>query len=52
MRETEKVMKMIVERTLFASCSSVRYDGGTNDSINGPGMTTAKGAYCGAFAAS
>lgn len=38
--------------SLFGSYSSVRYDGGTNDNINGFGTTTAKGAYCAAFAAS
>ncbi|HKS18418.1 MAG TPA: porin [Bradyrhizobium sp.] len=38
--------------SLFGSYSSIRYDGGTNDNINGLGNTTAKGAYCTAFAAS
>jgi porin-like protein len=38
--------------SVFGSYSSVRYDGGTNDNINGLGSTTAKGAYCAAFAAS
>ena len=38
--------------SLFGSYSSVRYDGGANDNINGLGSTTAKGAYCTAFAAS
>jgi hypothetical protein len=38
--------------SLFGSYSSVRYDGGTNDNINGLGNTTAKGAYCAAFAVS
>ena len=38
--------------SLYGSYSSVRYDGGTNDNINGLGTTTAKGAYCAAFAAS
>ena len=38
--------------SLFGSYSSVRYDGGANDNINGLGATTAKGAYCAAFAAS
>jgi len=38
--------------SLFGSYSSVRYDGGTNDNINGLGSTTAKGAYCAGFAAS
>ncbi|SDI19677.1 MULTISPECIES: porin [Bradyrhizobium] len=35
----------------WAGYSSVRYDGGTNDNIRGLGTTTAKGAYCAAFAA-
>jgi hypothetical protein len=38
--------------SLFGSYSSVRYDGGANDNLNGLGTTTAKGAYCAAFAAS
>jgi hypothetical protein len=38
--------------SLFGSYSAVRYDGGANDNINGLGGTTAKGAYCAAFAAS
>jgi hypothetical protein len=38
--------------SLFGSYSSVRYSGGSNDNINGLGTTTAKGAYCAAFAAS
>ncbi|HYI27220.1 MAG TPA: porin [Bradyrhizobium sp.] len=38
--------------SLFGSYSSVRYDGGANDNINALGTTTAKGAYCAAFAAS
>ena len=38
--------------SLYGSYSAVRYDGGTNDNINGLGTTTAKGAYCAAFAAS
>ncbi|MDO9564342.1 MAG: porin, partial [Bradyrhizobium sp.] len=38
--------------SLFGSYSSVRYDGGADDNINGLGTTTAKGAYCAAFAAS
>ena len=38
--------------SLFGSYSSVRYDGGANDNINGLGTATAKGAYCAAFAAS
>ena len=38
--------------SLFGSYSAVRYDGGANDNINGLGTTTAKGAYCAAFAGS
>jgi Porin subfamily len=38
--------------SLFGSYSSVRYDGGANDNLLGQGTTTAKGAYCAAFAAS
>ena len=38
--------------SLFGSYSAVRYDGGANDNLNGLGTTTAKGAYCAAFAAS
>jgi hypothetical protein len=38
--------------SLFGSYSGVRYDGGANDNILGLGTTTAKGAYCAAFAAS
>jgi Porin subfamily len=38
--------------SLFGSYSSVRYDGGTNDNLLGAGNTTAKGAYCAAFAQS
>jgi hypothetical protein len=38
--------------SLFGSYSSVRYDGGTNDNLLGAGTTSAKGAYCAAFAAS
>ena len=30
----------------------MRYDGGANDNLLGVGTTTAKGAYCAAFAAS
>ena len=37
--------------SLWGSYASVRYDGGTNDNINGLGVTTAKGAYCAGFAA-
>ena len=38
--------------SLFGSYSSVRYDGGSNDNLTGAGTTSAKGAYCAAFAAS
>ncbi|MET0677732.1 MAG: porin [Bradyrhizobium sp.] len=38
--------------SVFGSYSSVRYDGGTNDNLTGAGTTSAKGAYCAAFAAS
>jgi hypothetical protein len=38
--------------SLFGSYSSVRYDGGANDNLLGAGTTSAKGAYCAAFAAS
>ncbi|MCA6119580.1 porin [Bradyrhizobium sp. WSM 1738] len=38
--------------SLFGSYSSVRYDGGANDNLLGAGTSTAKGAYCAAFAAS
>jgi hypothetical protein len=38
--------------SLFGSYSAVRYDGGANDNILGAGTTTAKGAYCAAFATS
>jgi hypothetical protein len=37
--------------SLWGSYAQVKYDGGTNDNINGMGTTTAKGAYCAAFAA-
>jgi len=37
---------------LFGGYSAVRYDGGANDNLLGAGTTTAKGAYCAAFAAS
>ena len=37
---------------LFGSYSQVKYDGGANDNLLGQGTTTAKGAYCAAFAAS
>jgi len=38
--------------SLFGSYSAVRYDGGANDNLLGAGTTSAKGAYCAAFAAS
>jgi hypothetical protein len=39
--------------SLFGSYSSVRYDGGANDNlVAGIGTSSAKGAYCAAFAAS
>ncbi|MDO9294376.1 porin [Bradyrhizobium sp.] len=38
--------------SLFGSYSAVSYDGGANDNINGVGTSSAKGAYCAAFAAS
>jgi hypothetical protein len=38
--------------SLFGSYSAVRYDGGANDNLLGAGTSTAKGAYCAAFAAS
>jgi hypothetical protein len=38
--------------SLYGSYSSVRYDGSANDNLSGAGLTTAKGAYCAAFAAS
>ena len=38
--------------SLFGSYSQVKYDGGANDNLLGAGTTTAKGAYCAAFAAS
>jgi Porin subfamily len=37
--------------SLWGSYAQVKYDGGTNDNINGLGTTTAKGAYCAGFAA-
>jgi hypothetical protein len=40
------------QTSLFGSYSGVRYDGGANDNILGLGTSTAKGAYCAAFAAS
>ena len=36
--------------SLFGSFSAVRYDGGANDNLTGAGTTSAKGAYCAAFA--
>ena len=38
--------------SLFGSYSSVRYDGGRDDNLGAAGITSAKGAYCAAFAAS
>jgi hypothetical protein len=38
--------------SLFGGYSSVRYDGGANDNLLGAGVSSAKGAYCAAFAAS
>jgi hypothetical protein len=38
--------------SVYGSYSSVRYDGGANDNLLGAGTTSAKGAYCAAFAAS
>ncbi len=38
--------------SLFGSYSAVRYNGGANDNLLGAGTTSAKGAYCAAFAAS
>jgi len=38
--------------SLFGSYSAVRYDGSANDNLTGVGTTSAKGAYCAAFAAS
>jgi hypothetical protein len=38
--------------SLFGGFASVRYDGGANDNLLGAGTTSAKGAYCAAFAAS
>ncbi|WP_291858158.1 porin [Bradyrhizobium sp.] len=35
--------------SVFGGYSSIRYDGGANDNINGLGTSTAKGAYCAAF---
>jgi hypothetical protein len=38
--------------SLYGSYSAVRYDGGANDNLTPAGLTSAKGAYCAAFAAS
>jgi hypothetical protein len=38
--------------SLYGSYSAVRYDGGADDNLTGAGLTSAKGAYCAAFAAS
>jgi hypothetical protein len=38
--------------SLFGSYSAVRYNGGANDNLLGAGATSAKGAYCAAFATS
>ncbi|MDE5451419.1 porin [Bradyrhizobium sp. CSA112] len=38
--------------SLFGSYSAVRYDGSADDNLLGAGTTTAKGAYCAAFALS
>jgi porin-like protein len=38
--------------SLFGSYSAVRYDGGANDNLLGAGTSSAKGAYCAAFAIS
>jgi hypothetical protein len=38
--------------SLYGSFSAVRYDGGADDNLTGAGLTSAKGAYCAAFAAS
>ncbi|MFH1341514.1 MAG: porin [Pseudomonadota bacterium] len=38
--------------SLFGSYSAVRYDGGADDNLTGIGTSSAKGAYCAAFAAS
>lgn len=38
--------------SVYGSYSSVRYDGGANDNLTAAGLTSAKGAYCAAFAAS
>ena len=38
--------------SLYGSYSAVRYDGGADDNLTAAGLTSAKGAYCAAFAAS
>jgi Porin subfamily len=38
--------------SLFGSYSQVKYDGGADDNLGAAGITSAKGAYCAAFAAS
>src|SRR3954451_10072471 len=38
--------------SLYGSYSAVRYDGGADDNLAPAGSTSAKGAYCAAFAAS
>jgi hypothetical protein len=38
--------------SLYGSYSAVRYDGGADDNLTPAGLTSAKGAYCAAFAAS
>jgi len=38
--------------SLWGSYAQVRYDGGTNDNLTAVGTTSAKGAYCAAFAGS
>jgi len=37
--------------SLWGSYAQVKYDGGANDNLGAAGTTTAKGAYCAAFAA-
>ncbi|WP_024520105.1 porin [Bradyrhizobium sp. Tv2a-2] len=38
--------------SLFAGYAALSYDGSANDNLGGAGLSTAKGAYCSAFAAS
>jgi Porin subfamily len=38
--------------SLWGSYAQVKYDGGANDNLGAAGTTSAKGAYCAAFAAS